>query len=147
MLWFGFVGELKKLGAKIKREIAELTSQTLNNRVLIEKLNDKIVGRDEIKLLIENAVYKSQSQAVSSSLKQSHKVKETIETKLINRVRRNKKSFVMAEINKLPPSMSVIEMYDMIVSERGLCSKASFYRYTKEIESLNKSQSQIVRQK
>ena len=64
--------------------------------------------------------------------------------KLINRVRRSKKSLVMAEISKLKPSMSVIEMFDVIVLEKGLCSKASFYRY---IASLTNSQETKLRQR
>ena len=74
--------------------------------------------------------------SISRSPKQSH---VTFETKLIKRIKNNKKSLVMAEIVKLMGSMSVIEMFENIVKERGLCSKASFYRY---IESL-KSQSLI----
>ena len=150
MLWFGWKKAIGDMGKKIKGDITELISQSLNNRVLIEKLDDKVVGRDEIMLLIENAVLKShvssvshesQSQAVSVGLKRSQAPKETIETKLINRVRRNKRGLVMAEIEKLPPSLSVAEMYGVIVLEKGLCSKASFYRYVASLKGLNKSQS------
>ena len=83
----------------------------------------------------------SQSQRVSKNLKQSQ---SNIETKIINRVRRSKKALVMAEIEKLSPSMSVIEIFDVIVKEKGLCSKASFYRY---IASLKSQQKMIMRHK
>ena len=45
----------------------------------------------------------------------------------------------MAEIEKLPPSLSVAEMYGVIVLEKGFCSKASFYRYIAGLKGLNKS--------
>ena len=35
----------------------------------------------------------------------------------------------------LTPSMSVIEIFDVIVKEKGLCSKASFYRYVSSLKS------------
>ena len=76
---------------------------------------------------------KSQSQQVSVGLNKSQ---NKIETQIINKVRRSKKSFVIAEINKLTPSHSIIEIFDIIVRNKGLCSKASFYRYIAGLKSL-----------
>ena len=66
-----------------------------------------------------------QSHKAPSSPKQSHK----LETKIINRIKRNKKSIVITELSKLTPSHTTLEMFDIIVKEKGLCSKSSFYRY------------------
>jgi len=74
----------------------------------------------------------SQSQAIPQGLKKSQ---GKVETMLINRVRRSKKSLVIAEISKLEGNNTTIEMYDIIVKQRGLCSKASFYRYMESLRS------------
>lgn len=81
-----------------------------------------------VSVLINNKS-KSQSQP---SIKQSH---NNIETKIINRVKRNKKALVMAEIKKLEDSHTIIEIFEIIVREKGLCSKASFYRYVAGLKS------------
>lgn len=143
--------ELKKSFDKIKSHITELTSQYLNNRVKIEKNKDDIISNKEKIARLEGALsvilnnnQKSQvskSQPVSYSLKKSQ---GNIETKVINKIRRSKKSLIMAEIEKLSPSLSVIEIYEIIVLEKGLCSKASFYRY---IASLKKSQKVLLKEK
>ena len=99
-------------------------------------IKQDITSKSEIELMIENKILKNNSLHVPISIKKSQ---DNIETKLIKRVRRNKKSLVMAEINKLKDNHSVVEMFDVIVLEKGLCSKASYYRYiqclkSKEIE-------------
>lgn len=95
------------------------------------------VETDSLKIAtLEGAYYvlssKSQMSQVSRSLKQSP---SNIETRLINRIRKSKKSLVMAEILKLMPSSSVIDIFQVIVKEKGLCSKASFYRYIESLKS------------
>ena len=149
--------EIKKIVDNIKESLTSLTSQGVNNKIAVVKNKDKIrsnshnynnlksqVDSNKVKIArLEGAIsvllsksQKSQSQAVSSSLR------DKIETKVINKIRRSKKSLVMAEINRLEGSMSPIEVYESIVKERGLCSKASFYRY---LASLTKSQKEKVR--
>ncbi len=90
--------------------------------------------------MIENKILKLQSPKIPVIIKKSQGL---IETQLINRVRRNKKAIVVAEISKLKDSMSVIEMFDEIVLIKGLCSKASYYRY---VASLKKSNEIKVKQ-
>jgi len=101
-----------------------LKSQMDSNKLKIARLEGIIAV-----LLSKSQSQKSQSQPVSTSLKPN------IETKVINTIRRNKKSLVRAEISKLDPSLSVMEMYEKIVNEQGLCSKASFYRYISSLKS------------
>ncbi len=74
---------------------------------------------------------KSQSHI---SLSESHK---GFEARLVNRIKHNKKSLVMAQIIKLLESRTVSESFVIIVKERGLCSKASFYRYISSLKSQN----------
>ena len=140
MLLFNLRREFKK----IKESLTSLNSQSLNNKDTIKENTDSIISNKEKIARLEGVISmlvreksQSQSQPVSVSIKKSQ---GNIETKIINKVRRSKKAIVMAEINKLKDSLSGIEMYDVIVLEKGLCSKASFYRYL----SILKSQSQAV---
>lgn len=102
-------------------EIKELKENIKNNSLKIATLEGAILNKSQ-----------SQAVSVSSSLKKSQ---STIETKLIQRIRSNKKSIIMAEIQKLLTSNSILETYQKIVLEKGLCSKASFYRYIQSLKS------------
>jgi hypothetical protein len=103
--------------------LKQLETELKNNSLKIATL--------EGAYLIKSQSQKSQSQG---SLKI---VSGTIETKLIQRIRKNKKSIIIAEIMKLLPSYSIIDTFDRIVLERKLCSKASFYRYIQSLKSQN----------
>lgn len=102
-------------------------------------LRKEITPRSEINLLIENAILKNKSQQVPIIPK---KYQDKIETRIMNKVRRSKKALVLAEISKLEASMSVIEMYEDIVLTKGICSKASFYRY---VASINLKSQELMR--
>ena len=138
MFWFATKKRVKKSFNEIKKAITELTSQSLNSRVIIEKNKDNIESNKMKIARLEGAisVLLNKSQvSISQSVKKSQ---GNIETKLINRVRRSKMGLVMAEIRKLKDSMSVIEMYEELVLSRGLCSKATYYRYIQSLKSQNK---------
>ena len=109
---------------EVKKEIEKLREKIENNSLKIATLEGAYSNLSNKSLSL-----KSQSQG---SLRQSQ---ETFETKLIRRIKNNKKSLVMAEILKLMPSYSVIEIYQNIVLDKKLCSKASFYRYIDSLKS------------
>ena len=110
-------------------DVAGLKTTTESNKEKIARLEGVVA------LLVSNSTksHKSQSHEVPTIPTKSHKV-STIETKVINKIRRSKKALVIAEINRqlaTRPEMDVIELFDEIVQHKGLCSKASFYRYIK----------------
>jgi len=158
--WFGLKKLIRKEREKVIKSFEErdkfleqIKEHTSNNYHEINSLKNQVVSKDEIKMMIENAVLKSQipnnSQSHSQNIPpiptksyENKEIGERIEARLINRVRRNKKNIVMNEINKLPQNTPVIEMYEIIVLEKGLCSRATFYRYMKEMDTLTTSQSQ-----
>ena len=109
----------------IKKDFKDLNKDIVSNKEKIARLEGVV-----------SMIIKEKSQKVSTNPKKSQ---DKIETKLINRVRRSKKALIMSEIAKLRDSHSVIEMFELIVLEKGLCSKASFYRYVASL----KSQSQV----
>ncbi|KKL84662.1 hypothetical protein LCGC14_1962520, partial [marine sediment metagenome] len=90
-------------------------------KVEIKELKKRIVELEES----QSQKSLRQSQAVSGSLRQSQY--SPIETRIINNIRRFKKGAVISEINKLLPSTTIQNIKIIIVDERGLCSKASFY--------------------
>ncbi len=137
MLWFGIKKEVKKSFDKIKESFKSRDKEISENKKDIVSNKEKIAKLEGI---VSVLLIKSQSQKVSHNLKQSQ---ETFETRIINKVRRSKKAIVMAEMSKLAPSMSTIEMYEEIVLNKGICSKASFYRY---VTSLKKSQEVRLKQ-
>ncbi|HEC66132.1 MAG TPA: hypothetical protein ENI23_12635 [bacterium] len=123
MFWFPTKKQIKKEFKKIAQSFQARDDKIADNSLKIAGLQGQIA-----------VLIAQKSLKVSESPKKSQ---GNIETKLINRVRRSKKALIIAEIEKLGESCSTIEMYETIVLEKGLCSKASFYRY---IASLKKSQ-------
>lgn len=120
---------------EIKKEVEKIQTAFKERDEKIEKLRDKLeinslkIATLEGSYLNLSSSLKSQSQG---SLKQSQ---GKFETKLIQRIKNNKKSLVMAEMMKLMPSYTINEVFDKIVKDKGLCSKASFYRYLSSLKS------------
>ena len=139
-MMFGFA--TKK---RVKKELKKIAdSFRVRDEEIFKKADQKEVRalRDELNQMkgaISVLLNKSQVQ-VPISIKKSQGL---IETKIINRVRRSKKALVMSEISKLKDNHSVVEMYEGIVLNKGICSKASYYRY---IQNLKKSNEIKLRQ-
>ncbi|MBA7629216.1 hypothetical protein ES703_36714 [subsurface metagenome] len=119
--------ERDKRISKQSNKFNQFQSQIESNKIKIARLE----GAISVLINKSKQSQKSQSQPVSSSLR------DNIETKVINRIRRGKKELCMAEMSRLEGSCSVVEMFETIVKEKGLCSKASFYRYLSSLKSQN----------
>jgi len=135
MFWFPTKKEVKREFKKIDLAFKERDEKIEKLREKLENNSLKIATLEGAFSLISNKTHQNNPQSQSQSqgsLKQSH---ETFETKLIKRIKNNKKSLIMAEILKLMPSYSVIEIYQKIVLDKRLCSKASFYRYIDSLKS------------
>lgn len=116
---------------QIKKDFEECLNSIKELKAQNEQLALKIATLEGSYLVLSQS-QKSQSQV---SFKKSQEVSPTFETKLINKIRQNKKSMVMSEIIKLIPTMSVSEMYYIIVKNKRLCSKATFYRHVDSLKS------------
>lgn len=130
--------EFKKIANSFQKRDTRINknSNKLNNlKSQLEITNLKIAKLEGALSVILQKNTLSQSPKVLTIPPKSQTIPLNIETKLINRVRRSKKALVMSEIAKLSPSLSVVEMYEDIVLEKGLCSKASFYRYVASLKS------------
>lgn len=120
---------LKSSLGNLNKLLHKLTKDHSRNKQSIEKNSIKIARLEGvISVLVKE---KSQSQSIASPKQVSHH----LETKMIQRLRSNRQSIVMGEITKLIPSYSVREMYELIVIEKRLCSKATFYRYINILRS------------
>ena len=129
-MWFGIASK-----KEVKKEFKKISDSFKERDNKINELKKEIQNNSlKIATLEGSYLVLSQKSQVSVS-KILNKSQGNFETKLIKRIRNNKKSLVMAEIVKLMGSMSVIEMFEKIVLERGLCSKASFYRYISSLKS------------
>jgi len=129
-MWFGIASK-----KEVKKEFKKISDSF---KVRDNKINElkKEIQNNSLKIATLEGSYLVLSQKSQVSVSKSpNKSQGNFETKLIKRIRNNKKSLVMAEIVKLMGSMSVIEMFEKIVLERGLCSKASFYRYILSLKS------------
>lgn len=136
MWFFPTKKEIKKSFNKIKSSITELTSQTLNNRVLIEKNQDKIkefISKKEIDLMIENAILKVQvglnhepkSEPISISSK-----KKNFNEVMIKKAIKTRPDVIKQTIQALiERDMNTTNIFRIIVSEKRLCGKTQFYHY------------------
>jgi len=146
MFYLATKKDLKKESSKVKssfqRRDEKSSSHNKKTNEELKQLREKISSNEtnlaylkgvvDVLLKESKAVSQSHSQPVSTSSKRSL---GNVETRMINKIRRTRKALMMAEIGKLLPSMSVVEAYDIIVLEKSLCSKASFYRYINDLRS------------
>jgi phage shock protein A len=140
-MWFGIASK-----KELSKELEKISKAFKERDEKIEKLKDK-VENNSLKIATLEGAYsllsiKSQASQVSVSPKsqavsgKSQVVSgQGLETKLIQRIKQNKKSLIMAEIMKLLPNHTTTETFEIIVIEKNLCSKASFYRYLDSLKS------------
>ena len=135
MFWFVSKKDLKKETKKIKNSFSKRDKKTTAHSKRLTALKDKVAS-NELKISrLEGALSVLLSKSQVSVSKKSQQVSHTIETQMIKRFRKRKKDIIISEIERLMPDSSVIELFDIIVSEKKLCSKASFYRYIKSLKS------------
>ena len=124
---------------EVKKEFKKISDSFKERDLEINKLKEKIEN-NSLKIATLEGSYlvlsqKSQVSVSGQSQAVPRKSQDNFETKLIKRIRNNKKSLVMAEIMKLTDNHTTTEIFNKIVLEKGLCSKASFYRYLDSLKS------------
>ena len=145
VLWFGIKKQIQKGFKKIKSHITELTSQSLNNRVLIEDNKKEIlkfVSKSEIKLMIENAILKSKAVqfAPNSGQKSEPKaelIKESnFERVMVKKAKKTRPDMLKTAIRGLTAKgLRTTDMFNIIVLEKKMCGKTQFYHYLSLIKS------------
>ena len=141
MFWFVSKKELKKLWeretSKIRNSFNRVDEKTESQGKSINQLRKDIILNNSKIARLEGAFAVLMSKSQSQSQRSLRRSQGAIETKIINKVRRSKKAVIMAQIQDLVPSHSVIEIFEILVKDKGLCSKASFYRYIQSLRSQN----------
>jgi len=132
-MWLIF--NLRKEFEKIKQSFKERDLQIQNLKEKVENNSLKIATLEGSYLILSQSQASNKSQSQDSLKAVSNKSQGEFETKMIKRIKQNKKSLIMAEIIKLTGSHTTQETFETIVLQRKLCSKASFYRYLSSLKS------------
>ncbi|KKK55639.1 hypothetical protein LCGC14_3072530 [marine sediment metagenome] len=128
--WFATKKELRKFGSKIKADITELVSQGLNNRVLIEELREQVVSKKEIELMIREGILEVREPTPQTSRTTTRTSPQTNKRKKANKLL--DKMEIMAEIASMEETgTATSDIFNEIVTMRGLCRKTCFYKYLK----------------
>ena len=142
MFWFTTKKQIKKSFNKIKKHITELTSQSLNNRVLIEDNKEKLkllISKKEIDLMIREAILKVQSAPYSApkSEPKAELIKESnFERVMVKKAKKTRPDMLKTAIRGLTAKgLRTTEMFNIIVLEKKMCGKTQFYHYLSIIKS------------
>ena len=123
--------ELKKHFNKIKKEISELTTQSSNNRVLIESNKEKInelVSKKEVDLMIREAILKVRESSPRTTPQTPRTPMRKKADKILNKVE------IMQEMSSmLQKGLSTTEIHNIIVNEKMLVKKTCFFKYLKVV--------------
>ena len=122
---------------ELNRELKNIKKGFKDRDDKIDKLREKIEQNSLKIATLEGSFLVLSNRSQVSVSHSSKKSQPTYETKLINRIRKSKKALIMAEMMKLINTHTGIEMFEIVVREKGLCSKASFYRYLASLKSQN----------
>jgi len=118
---------------ELKKEIKKINAAEKKLRERIENNSLKIATLQGSYLIL--AKYQAKSQ---NSLKQVSKQSQSnYNNKMMEIIKKSKKALIMAKIIELIENHSVIDTFEIIVKEKKLCSKATFYRYISSLKSQN----------
>ncbi len=124
--------EFKKISDsfnKFKSAITELTSQSLNNRILIEKNKEDIVSKKEIDLMIREALLKVQS-VPNYELKSEPNKEKHFEGIMIKKAIKNRPEFIKQAIRGLiERDLRTTDIFNIVVNEKKIVGKTQFYHY------------------
>lgn len=135
-----FMLEIKKdlLGLKQSLEILEKKSKRVKAKKIpeLDKLYLKL--KNDIELLKKETKNKSHKKEIRKLVKEmvGEVRKPSLKTKIIQRFDRNKKRIITKKILDLiaERQLTLSELKTVVVDELRYCSKASFYRYFKELK-------------
>lgn len=119
---------LKNSFQNIKQDMENLKHQLTNNTNKISQLTNQ---NNELKQTVINL---KQELILSKSRPQNNKLK----TEMLNKIKRNKKTIIKSKILELIETerYSIPEIKEIIVNRDDYCSKATFYRYIKELNTI-----------
>lgn len=113
----------------LNRELEKIKEAFQERDIKIEKLKEQVESHS-LKLATIEGAY----SLISKDVNTSKILPDSFESKLLKKIRHNKKSFIMSEIMKLLSTHDTQSIFEVIVLEKKLCSKASFYRHIKSLK-------------
>lgn len=113
---YGFIRDIIKESTETKLEVSNLKERIAKLEGSMQPLSSQVSG------------IKVSDKGIKSETKR-------IETRIASRFMRNKKEMIKNAVSQLlPKNLPTSELEYVIVKKKGLCSRASFYRYLSELE-------------
>ena len=117
--------KISKSFDKVDKALTDLTSQSINNRVLIDSNKESIVSRHEIDLMIRERMLELREYT-----SQTPRTQETNLRKKANKIL--DKAEIMREMaSLLQKGLSTTEIQNIIVNDKCLIKKTCFFKYIK----------------
>ncbi len=114
---------------RFDEEIVKIKSSFRQTKKDIRDLNDKIVSKSEINLIMENAILKVQSVQYSEPITRSSK-KKHYEKVMTQKALKNRPEVIKIAIKSLiERDMNTTAIFNIIVNEKNLVGKTQFYHY------------------
>ncbi|MDI3473685.1 MAG: hypothetical protein PWR30_8 [Candidatus Woesearchaeota archaeon] len=132
------IGSLDSLKTEIKQIKEDIKSNEDINKILIERI-EKVESLYEE--LTKSSIKKdSVEEKTKRKLKTENPQIDSLQEEMLNSLEKKRKEVVKMKIFGLIKSntMSMTEIRKLIVDKLGYCSKATFYRYMRELSPLLK---------
>lgn len=122
--------------AKVKKDIATHDNEIREIKNLLLELNNKLdllIKNDKHKVCLSNFPYETKGSQKVVSLR--HQRDSNLEIEFLRKLKRNKKNIIKSKILDLIKNeqMNKSQLKSLIVDQLNYCSKASLYRYLKEM--------------
>jgi len=130
----GEIGTDKKIKdsfLRIRRDIEE------NAKHIAELEQENLKLQEQVRMQNSELISKTIKESIKDALEQMNKPR--LEKEMLNKLNRKKREIIKHKILDVigTRQLSVGELKEYVVDERGYCSKATFYRYLDELRKKN----------
>lgn len=127
---------LRESFAKVKKDIATHDSEIKEIKDLLSELNNKLdllIKNDKEKACLSNFPHETRGSQKVVSVR--HQRDNNLEMEFLRKLKRNKKNVIKSKILEYiqTEKMNRSQLKSLIVDQLKYCSKASLYRYLKEM--------------
>ncbi|MAE13706.1 hypothetical protein CMO92_04005 [Candidatus Woesearchaeota archaeon] len=122
--------QLRDSFSRIKKEMSQKDLEIARLRTDVEMVKQNLIPKEEMKELIFEAITRALNKKEEAPLKEE----------LLKRFEKNKKEIIKQKIIELiaeKQDISISELKEQMVMQK-YCSKASFYRYLRELQEIGR---------
>ncbi len=122
--------QLRDSFSRIKKEMSQKDLEIARLRTDVEMVKQNLIPKEEMKELIFEAITRALNRKEEAPLKEE----------LLKRFEKNKKEIIKQKIIELiaeKQDISISELKEQMVMQK-YCSKASFYRYLRELQEIGR---------